>query len=134
MSEAKIRQRGAPRAMDTETSEPKTVETLEGFVTVTRANYNMGQQMGDTEEFSEKVDVPIFKTQPAYVKTEGSITRNIGDFNSVRVSCSVSLPAYPNMSEVNRVFNLAEKIVEDRVNKTLNKAVAEQTQVANYSQ
>ena len=85
----------------------------EGSTTVRRAFYNMGDMYSE-EERTDTITVPLFEN-PAYVKVSGSVTRNMGDFNSVRVSVDVSLPCHPEGSEIDRAYDIASSVVNQKV-------------------
>lgn len=97
-----------------------TLEKAEGTITVTRANYAGGAR-NEEESYSQKIDVPIFNTTPAKVRVAAGVTRNVGDFNSVRVDVSIEMPCYPEMSEIRRVYSLLSAEAERLVNQELGK-------------
>lgn len=78
----------------------------EGTISVTRTAY--GQEVSR----DDKVAVPIFGTTPAMVTVEGSVTKNLGDYNSCRVACTVTVPAYPEESEIVRAKTFASEMVD----------------------
>jgi hypothetical protein len=45
--------------------------------------------------------------QPARVRVGGSVTRNLGDFNSARVEVMMELPCLPEIGEMRRVADLS---------------------------
>jgi hypothetical protein len=58
-------------------------------------------------ETKEVVKVPVFHTQPARVRVCGSVTRNLGDYNSARVEVSIEVPCNPEASEIDRAYQWA---------------------------
>lgn len=93
------------------------VESHEGTIEVTRVAY------GQEETELETIRVPTFATDPAHVKVNGSVTRNMGDYNSVRVEVAVDFPVLPVMSEVERVYGILAQWVEGRLQNELDGAV-----------
>lgn len=89
-----------------------SVTSPTGTIIVTRSAY--GEPITETEEV---IQVPKFVGEVARIRVEGGITKNMGDFNSARVSVSVDLPCYPEMSEITRVGTLAARMVHERINK-----------------
>ena len=110
MTETPVRQRSRKRAID--------LESQEGIIVVRRTNYG-----DETEETQETVRVPLFETDPARLRVSGSITRNMGDFNSVKVEVMLELPVLPVMSEVDRTYVLATRWVDARVQQELDEAM-----------
>ncbi len=49
----------------------------------------------------------------------------MGDYNSVRVEVSFELPCLPELSEANRVYDIASKFVDGKIKKELDCAVNE---------
>ncbi len=84
-------------------------------MSVQRTNYDHGQPTSESVEDGELVDVPLFHTEPGYVEVEGSITRNLGNYNSVRVLVALRMPVLPIMSEADRVYAMASEWVEARL-------------------
>jgi hypothetical protein len=73
----------------------------------------------------EKVLVPRFTGPVGLVEVGGSITRNLGDFNSVRVEVKVSVPCYPETSEIDRAKVFAADKVDQFLNEELATALAQ---------
>jgi hypothetical protein len=73
----------------------------------------------------EKVLVPRFTGPVGLVEVGGSITRNLGDFNSVRVEVKVSVPCYPEASEIDRAKVFAADKVDQFLNEELATALAQ---------
>lgn len=114
MAEVRTRSReGGQRALDL----TNTVD--EGMIFVRRAAYGV-----ETEE-RERIRVPVFRTAPARVRVCGSVTRNLGDFNSARVEVSIEMPCYPEESEVRRVYDWASALLDEMVPAELAKATGE---------
>jgi hypothetical protein len=59
---------------------------------------------------------------PAYVRVGGGITKNLGDFNSLRVDISVSLPCPPNEEAINTAYTSASSIVDTLISQELENA------------
>ena len=95
---------------------PVELEGAAGQMHVRRAAY------GQEAESTELIRVPVFHTAPARVRVVGSVTRNLGDYNSCRVEVMVELPCYPEQSEIQRAYEEASTMVD--------RMVAEELQVA----
>lgn len=101
------------------------VKAEEGSIYIHRAHYQ-GRRILDEQESQEKIQVPIFgRVTPAKVEVEGSVTRNLGDFNSCRVAVRVKLPCYPEISEIDRVYLLTSNLVDRYVERELNIATGQ---------
>lgn len=91
-------------------------------ISVQRTNYDHGQPVSESVEDGELVDVPVFLTEPGFVEVEGSITRNMGNYNSVRIQVTLRMPVLPVMSEVGRVYTMASQWVEARLGEEMVRA------------
>lgn len=91
--------------------------THEGTIHVHRAAY------GREEEHTETIRVPNFAGPVARVRVEGSVTRNLGDYNSARVAVAIEMPCYPEMGEVQRVYELLSAKLDELVPQELAKAL-----------
>ena len=103
--------------------------TPEVTTVVSRTCYTAGNEANPDshDEHEEVVSVPIFNTDPARVMVLGGITRNMGEFNFVKVEVSVDIPCYPETSEIDRAYNLASDIVEEKIQRELGFATGDVT-------
>lgn len=62
-----------------------------------------------SEEFEDVVEESPFAGQPAMVSWGYGRTRNLGNFESLRVDCAVSLPCSPG--QVPEMINVAQGLV-----------------------
>jgi hypothetical protein len=90
------------------------VSSREGEIEVHRTMYGAERQR------LEKVLVPKFTGPVGLVEVGGSVTRNLGDFNFVRVEVKVSVPCYPEGSEIDR----AKLFAADKVDKFIQEELA----------
>ena len=105
---AKPRARTRKRALD--------LRSEEGKFTTRRASYHRGTLIKDTEMESDgTVCVPKFEGPVGRVGVSGSVTKNMGDFNSVRVEVRADVPAYAEESEMNRAYDFCTKFVDDKI-------------------
>jgi hypothetical protein len=100
-----------------------------GWQTVDRAWYH-GRQLLHEDHVTEAVAVPLFHGAVAHVGVDGGITRNTGDFNSVRVRVSVTLPCYPEDSEIRRAYIHASNLIDELLPAELDKALGNDPQPA----
>jgi len=82
------------------------VEGAEGFITVKRGRFNMGKLIFEKEDL-DTITVPWFNGPIARVKISSSTTRNLGDYNSVKVEVSLDLPCYAVPGEIEHTYNQA---------------------------
>ena len=102
---------------------PATIDRARpGSISVHRVNYQSGTPVSESAEDGELIDVPVFQTEPAYVDVVGSITRNMGNYNSVRIEVKLSMPALPVITEVDRVYHMASGWVEDKLEEEMSRA------------
>lgn len=88
----------------------------EATVEVLRHGYGAGDEV-------RRIRVPKFTTEPAWVRVEGSVTRNMGDFNSVRVAVMLEVPCLPVEEDLDRTYQWASTFVEDKLQSELRVAV-----------
>ena len=64
---------------------------------------------GEDSERAEVISITKFVTEPAYVRVSAGVTRNMGNYESLRLDVSVSIPCY--VEEIERVQAEAADIV-----------------------
>lgn len=84
-----------------------------GYVQTSRVSYN-GEHTS-----REEVRVPVFHTAPARVRVGGTITQNLGDYNSTRVEVAIEMPCLPEESEVQRVYESLSAKVDEMLRREL---------------
>jgi hypothetical protein len=97
--------------------------TLNGTIETLRCVYHRGQPIGTPVEILETVRIPHLEGNPAWMRIEGSVTRNLGDFNSVRVAVSVELPCNAEDSELRRCHAYGSDLVDELVGIELDRAI-----------
>lgn len=81
-------------------------------VTVTK---QFGKDASKQEVTEETIAVHTFVTQPAIVGVECGLTMNLGNYESARISVSISVPCYAE--ERDAAYNEACKWIEERLGK-----------------
>lgn len=114
-----------PARQPAATDASEVVRVPEATITVNRAQYQMGQLVSEDGE-TTTVNVPAFVGPVGHVNVTGSVTRNLGNYNGVKVSVSVSLPCYPELSEVRRAYNTASVLIDELIPAEMDKAVGTQ--------
>lgn len=74
-----------------------------------------GKDSSKQEVAEETIAVHTFITQPAVVGVEAGLTINLGNYESARISVSISVPCYAE--ERDAAYNEACKWVEERISK-----------------
>ncbi len=98
----------------------RAISIPEGVIEVTRSGYAAAE---GREEEVETLQVPKFEGPVAFVRVEGSVTRNMGDYNSVRVAVMVELPCYPTVSDIDRAHSWCSSKVDQKIQHELHVAV-----------
>jgi hypothetical protein len=95
---------------------PKLVEKppvqAKTTATVTK---QFGKDSSKQEVTEETLAVHTFITQPAVIGVEAGLTMNLGNYESARISVSISVPCYAE--ERDAAYNEACKWVEERISK-----------------
>lgn len=94
------------------------VQASESTIFVSRAAYGK-----EFDELIPAVRVPVFHTEPAKVRVEGSVTKNLGDYNSARVAVCIELPCYPEDSEIRRAYTYASALLDELLPAQLDQAI-----------
>jgi len=84
-----------------------------GVLVVQRTQYE------NTSEKIENVQVAKFVGPTAEVSYTGSATRSLGNNNYVKVVVGLTLPCYPEATEIDRAYEFCAKFVDDRVAKEM---------------
>lgn len=71
--------------------------------------YSSGVGVG--EEKRKVIEVRQFVTEPAYVRVNAGVTKNLGNYESLRIDVSVSVPCY--VEEVAQVEKRVAAMVAD---------------------
>ncbi len=96
----------------------------EGSISTTRVRKRSGvieEEVSNTD----KVPIPEDLKNPGYVMVKGSITKNMGDFNSVGVSVSISMPCRAVLEEIEKTYKTCTETVDRLLENELRKATGE---------
>jgi hypothetical protein len=94
--------------------------TGRGTVTTSR-QINREEEVSDTRDFEDEVNCP----NPAYVSVSQGMTKNMGDYNSVKINVHVSLPCLPYDDDIRRAHVRASKLVNEFLDEEYEAAVGE---------
>jgi hypothetical protein len=61
----------------------------------------------------EEMDIHTFETEPAYVRVNAGTTKNLGNFESLRIDVSISVPCYVEL--VGRTFEAVAQEVSEKL-------------------
>ncbi len=71
------------------------------------------------------IKVPKFTGEVAFLRVEGSVTRNMGDFNSIRIAVMVEMPCYPNAADVDDCYDWCSELVDNKLQRELRVATGQ---------
>jgi len=92
------------RGVRTRTKTPAPSITSAGARTIVRTKL-YGQDESEIEDYA----VERFEVEPAYVKVSAGVTRNLGNYESLRLDVMVTVPCY--REHVNETFTaVAEQV------------------------
>ena len=79
--------------------------------------------IGIAEDKRKVIEVRKFETDPAYVRVSSGVTKNLGNYESLRVDVSLSVPCYTEeMASVQkRVAGLVADMLDEEVEQYLGK-------------
>lgn len=92
------------------------IEGKKGTLSVTVNRTQIGTVKEDSEK-REQIEVSRFITDPAYITFACGATKNMGNYESLRIEVRVSLPCY--IEEVDEMYLEAKSWVDDRLEKEL---------------
>lgn len=110
---------GAARVRERTRSQGSSVTTVEHMEV-----RNSRREVVSEEHVDERlpVDLGNYQGPVGYVRVEGSVTQNMGDFNSVRVAVAVEMPCRPTPEGADRMYQWCSGFVDERVNSELDMA------------
>lgn len=94
----------------------KQVDGKKGTLSVTVNRTQIGTVKEDSEE-REQIEVSRFITEPAYVTFACGATKNMGNYESLRIEVRVTLPCY--VEEIDEIYLKAKGWVDNRLDKEL---------------
>lgn len=92
------------------TEEKTTLQETQAVVT--RQFFANGRPSSSAEQKDENLSVRRFVTEPAKVAVEMSMTVNLGNFESARISVALTVPCYQEEHE--EAYEYARKWVEKK--------------------
>lgn len=92
---------------------PGTAERGRAHIT---SAYSQSKVVIDETEKEEEVSLTVFAPgeEPAHVRVGAGLTINMGNFESLRLDCSVSLPCRPD--DIEETYEIAAQFVADKIN------------------
>lgn len=85
------------------------VATAQGTRTVRSRREKAGQEIDGSEVEDQETEIHKFTTDPAYVRVNAGVTKNMGSYESLRIDVSVSMPCYKE--QVDRTYEeLSERV------------------------
>lgn len=79
--------------------------------------------VGIDEDKRKVIEVRKFETDPAYVRVSAGVTKNLGNYESLRVDVSLSVPCYTEEMEKvqKKVASLVADMLDEEVEQYLGK-------------
>lgn len=95
----------------------KCCKSLQGTVTVQRVFQN-GKIVLENDDTVEKINLPLMEGVPtATVSADRGLTKNLGSFNSLKLSVFCSVPAYLEETEMKNALDFCVNFCESRIQK-----------------
>lgn len=89
-----------------------------GSVTTSRAVTGQ-DDVSNTRNFQESLEHP----NPAYVGVNQNFTRNMGDYNSIKIGVHVSMPCAPDEDSIRETYEKVSTLVSDFLDEEYEAAV-----------
>jgi hypothetical protein len=93
---------------------------LQSKATISVKKTQLGRVLADSEK-EEVISVRKFETEPATVSVSVGVTRNMGNFESLRLNIGVTIPCY--LEEITEVEKQATDWVDDKIASKLDELV-----------
>ena len=74
-----------------------------------------------TDEVYEERHIHKFISEPAYVRVGAGVTKNMGDYESLRVDVSITMPCYPE--HVDELYPILADKVADRLSEEVSQYI-----------
>lgn len=87
------------------------MKAINSFINVSRTIKSNRRAREDVSD--DSIAVHKFQTDPAEVSVACALTINLGNFESAKITVSVSLPCYKE--EIDDAYDFAQKWVENRI-------------------
>lgn len=87
---------------------------------ITRSIFSKGKLLKKDEEIHEIEVIRMSDAPTAVISVDKSITKNLGNFNSLKVSAFISVPCYLNDEEIDAAFEYAGNRATQAAEKLLN--------------
>lgn len=94
----------------------ESLTTIEGKESISIVRTRVGKVLSEEEE-DATISVRKFLTHPAFVEVRAGVTKNCGNYESLRLDVSVRIPCY--LEEITEVEEQATKWVDDRMSDKL---------------
>jgi hypothetical protein len=96
-------------------NETPTIASQQGYKFVHRARYE-GKALAEEEETTEQITVADFQGEPTGTVTVGAhVTKNLGNYESAKVTVEISLPCLASYEEAVRVYGELNELVSDMI-------------------
>jgi hypothetical protein len=102
----------------------RAVNAKEGHV-IKSVEHKMQGKLIDEADTNETF-VGTDEANPAYVGVSGSTTKNLGNYESLKVSVSVNLPCAPTAPAVRKTFDAASEMVAEFIKLEIDNALGVQ--------
>jgi len=91
-----------------------------GSVTTTR-RVTGAEEVSQTRNFQDQVNCP----NPAYVGVNQNLTKNMGDYNSIKIGVHVSIPCLPDDDSIRDAYDRATELVGEFLDAEYDAAIAD---------
>lgn len=108
--------------MNTKKKAPN-IHEAKGSISVSSELKDSGEVKSKKDETKREVESVIKDPHAAYVRVDGGITKNLGDYNSVKIGVSISMPCEPTFKAINKCYKKTSKLVDELMDKEYSSVV-----------
>ena len=103
----------------------KATRSSDVVITTSRKRVSGSKELSSVEHTEHTPSGEVLPAHPAYVEVNAGLTKNIGNYESIRCGVSVSVPCRPTIKEIRRCHEKVSDLVSDLLNLEYDKAVEE---------
>ena len=89
-----------------------------GQVVITTTVKKTGEEERSSQRRMTADDLPEF---PAYVRVDGGLTKNLGNYNSAKLGVSISVPCHIDDKSMRDAYSRLSEMVEELIDEEYNK-------------
>lgn len=96
-----------------------------GTIAISSEVKSSGDVKAKVSAVNKEIVTELDCANPAYVRVDGGLTKNLGDYNSAKIGVSVSLPCLPNKDAIKACYKEASELVDEFMDSEYKNAIGD---------